>query len=537
MPWWQGVGRPDTCSRRWPSPRRWWPPGHDRGTIEFVGSTRGQDRMTLEGRGFPFTLLPGRGIVRSLRPRDLVANLGAVAGLAVAAVRGIAVVGRARPRVVVSVGGYASLAASMAAVVRRVPLVLVNVDAVPGAANRLLGRFARASAVGWEGSPLPRAVVTGTPGPPGDRRRGPGPRAAAGGPGGARAPGRPSDGGRLRRLPRGPPHQPGGPGPGRPVEGPGRPVDLPRRRAPGVGRRACGSGSRRPVPPPAERPGGLGLVRVEYQDRMDLVYAAADVVVCRAGAMTVAELAVAGVPSILVPLPGAPGDHQTANARVLERAGAAILLPDARCDAATLATALDGLLAEPGLLEAMGEAAASLGRPDAAAGRRRGGGGQRRAPAPVGPEEGGMTAPAPADVLRHGGQPAVVHVVGIGGAGMSAIATVLQAMGHEVTGSDLKASGGHRAPPAGRASGWPSATLRPMWAPPTWSRCPRPSPRPIPRSPRPGPAACPCSPGPSPWPPSPPCDGAWPWPGPTARPPRRRCWPSCWWRPGSGPRS
>ncbi len=61
-------------------------------------------------------------------------------------------VSRARPQVVVSVGGYASLAASMAAVVRRVPLVLVNVDAVPGAANRLLGRFARASAVGWEGS-------------------------------------------------------------------------------------------------------------------------------------------------------------------------------------------------------------------------------------------------------------------------------------------------------------------------------------------------------------------------------------------------
>jgi UDP-N-acetylglucosamine--N-acetylmuramyl-(pentapeptide) pyrophosphoryl-undecaprenol N-acetylglucosamine transferase len=137
--------------------------GHDRGTIEFVGSTRGQDRLTLQGRGFPFTLLPGRGIVRSMRPADATANLGALAGLAVAAVRGIGVVSRTRPQVVVSVGGYASLAASMGAVVRRVPLVLVNVDAVPGAANRLLGRFARASAVGWEGSGLPRAVVTGTP--------------------------------------------------------------------------------------------------------------------------------------------------------------------------------------------------------------------------------------------------------------------------------------------------------------------------------------------------------------------------------------
>jgi UDP-N-acetylglucosamine--N-acetylmuramyl-(pentapeptide) pyrophosphoryl-undecaprenol N-acetylglucosamine transferase len=138
-----------------------------------------------------------------------------------------------------------------------------------------------------------------------------------------------------------------------------------------VGRREWDEGLRVPAPAtdtdPAPAAAGLALVRVEYQERMDQVYAAADVVVCRAGAMTVAELAVSGCPSILVPLPGAPGDHQTANARVLERAGAALLLPDGRCDAATLATALDGLLDEPALLEAMGRAAASLGRPDAAA--------------------------------------------------------------------------------------------------------------------------------------------------------------------------
>jgi len=334
--------------------------GHDRGTIEFVGSTRGQDRMTLEGRGFPFTLLPGRGIVRSARPHDLVANLGAVAGLAVAAVRGVAVVGRARPRVVVSVGGYASLAASMAAVVRRVPLVLVNVDAVPGAANRLLGRFARASAVGWEGSPLPRAVVTGTPVRPEIAAVGRSPerrRAARG------ALGLPADrptvvvfGGSLgaRRINRAV----------RDLADRWRDRDD-RSIYHVVGRREWDDALR--VGPAATAPAGLALVRVEYQDRMDQVYAAADVVVCRAGAMTVAELTVTGVPSLLVPLPGAPGDHQTANARVLERAGAAILLPDDRCDATTLGIALDGLLAEPELLEAMGEAAASLGRPDAAA--------------------------------------------------------------------------------------------------------------------------------------------------------------------------
>jgi undecaprenyldiphospho-muramoylpentapeptide beta-N-acetylglucosaminyltransferase len=339
--------------------------GHDRDTIEFVGSTRGQDRLTLEGRGFPFTLLPGRGIVRSLRPRAVLANLGAVAGLGVALVRGVAVVGRARPRVVVSVGGYASLAASLAAVVRRVPLVLVNVDAVPGAANRLLGRFARASAVGWEGSTLPRAVVTGTPVRPEIAAvgRGPDERHAA-----RQRLGLPEDrptvavfGGSLgaHRINR-------------------AVLDLSDRWKGRddrsiyhiVGRREW-DGDLGPGPDgdagARSDPVGLALVRVAYEDRMDEVYRSADVVVCRAGAMTVAELAVAGVPSILVPLPGAPGDHQTANARVLERAGAAVLLADERCDARVLGTALDRLLSEPSLLESMGRAAAALGRPDAAA--------------------------------------------------------------------------------------------------------------------------------------------------------------------------
>ena len=137
--------------------------GHPRTSIEFVGSSRGQDRAALAGRGFPLTLLPGRGIVRSLGPADLVRNLGAVFGLSLGCLRALVLVSRARPAVVVSVGGYASLPAALSAVILGVPLVLVNVDAVPGAANRLLGRFARASAVGWAGTSLPRSVVTGTP--------------------------------------------------------------------------------------------------------------------------------------------------------------------------------------------------------------------------------------------------------------------------------------------------------------------------------------------------------------------------------------
>ncbi|HEX7444032.1 MAG TPA: glycosyltransferase, partial [Acidimicrobiales bacterium] len=112
---------------------------------------------------------------------------------------------------------------------------------------------------------------------------------------------------------------------------------------------------------------GLVMVRVPYEDRMAAVYAAADLVVCRAGAMTVAELTAAGIPAVLVPLPGAPGDHQTANARVLADGDAAVLLPDAGCDAAALGPILDALLDEPGRGEAMGRAAAALSRGDAAA--------------------------------------------------------------------------------------------------------------------------------------------------------------------------
>jgi UDP-N-acetylglucosamine--N-acetylmuramyl-(pentapeptide) pyrophosphoryl-undecaprenol N-acetylglucosamine transferase len=106
---------------------------------------------------------------------------------------------------------------------------------------------------------------------------------------------------------------------------------------------------------------------VAFEDRMARLYEAADVVVCRAGALSVAELAVAGVPSVLVPLPGAPGAHQTANAASLATRGAAVLLADAACDGPRLQQTLEELLGDPARLLAMGEAAKAAGRPDAAA--------------------------------------------------------------------------------------------------------------------------------------------------------------------------
>src|SRR5690606_2398902 len=103
-------------------------------------------------------------------------------------------------------------------------------------------------------------------------------------------------------------------------------------------------------------------VPVEYEDDMATVYAASDLVVCRAGATTVAELTAIGVPSVLVPLPGAPGDHQTANARVLADAGAAVLVADAALDGERLNKVVDRLLADRPGLGRIASAARRLGR-------------------------------------------------------------------------------------------------------------------------------------------------------------------------------
>ncbi|MGA5128647.1 UDP-N-acetylglucosamine--N-acetylmuramyl-(pentapeptide) pyrophosphoryl-undecaprenol N-acetylglucosamine transferase [Streptomyces olivoreticuli] len=96
---------------------------------------------------------------------------------------------------------------------------------------------------------------------------------------------------------------------------------------------------------------------VDYLDRMDLAYAAADLVICRAGSATVAELATVRVPAVLVPYPHAPHDHQTHNARVLSDAGAGLLLPDAETDGDRLAELIGPLLADPARLAAMSAAA------------------------------------------------------------------------------------------------------------------------------------------------------------------------------------
>jgi UDP-N-acetylglucosamine--N-acetylmuramyl-(pentapeptide) pyrophosphoryl-undecaprenol N-acetylglucosamine transferase len=104
-----------------------------------------------------------------------------------------------------------------------------------------------------------------------------------------------------------------------------------------------------------------------FFDDVASLQAACDLVVSRAGATTVAEIAVVGRPAVLVPYPHATEGHQLANARALERAGAAIVIEDSRFTADALVSTVRDLLSDRERLAAMGERARALARPDAAA--------------------------------------------------------------------------------------------------------------------------------------------------------------------------
>jgi UDP-N-acetylglucosamine:LPS N-acetylglucosamine transferase len=331
--------------------------GHDRAALRFVGARRGVEAKTRALQGFPVTLLPGRGLSRRLSARSLVANAQAAAGCLAAVTIAIGCFARWRPAVVMSLGGYASLPCVVAATLWRVPVVVVNVDAVPGAVNRLASRVAVACAVGSPGVDLPRAVFTGVPvrAEMAGVRRSPAERTAA-----------------RRRLDL-PEHAlvvavSGGSLGSRRINQ--ATLELARlwsgRRDVAI-RHVVGRRDWEPFRSAGLPVGPLVYQRLAYEEDMASLYAAADVAVQRAGANTVAELALAGVPSVLVPLPGSPGDHQGANARAMAEAGGAVVIVDTDLDGARLGQELEALFAEPDRLAAMGEAAKALGRPGAAA--------------------------------------------------------------------------------------------------------------------------------------------------------------------------
>jgi UDP-N-acetylglucosamine--N-acetylmuramyl-(pentapeptide) pyrophosphoryl-undecaprenol N-acetylglucosamine transferase len=332
--------------------------GIDPADVVIVGSRRGEEAERLSDLGVELVLLPGRGLRRDASPSALLANLAALAGLAVALVRGITLAARRRPRVVVSVGGFAAFAAAAGAVVTARPLVLVDLDATPGLVHRVLRPFAVAITAAFPVPDEPRAIVTGAPlrDEVAKVTRTPEERAA----------------GRARL--------------GLASGGDVVAVTSGSLGASSVNRATCElavrwrsrdattlyhvTGRRDAARvEEARRAAGIGPEHwrvVPFESAMSDVWSACDVAVARAGATTVAELCATGVPSVLVALPGAPDDHQRANARVLEAAGAAVVLDDASLSGEVLDGVLSGLLDDADRLASMSAAAGSLARPDAA---------------------------------------------------------------------------------------------------------------------------------------------------------------------------
>jgi UDP-N-acetylglucosamine:LPS N-acetylglucosamine transferase len=323
--------------------------------LRFVASRRGQESTLLASSEIPVTLLPGRGLRRSLAPRALLDNLGAVAALLSAVAIAMIHVRRWRPSAVVSLGGYASFATSLAAVLWRCPLVLVELDVEPGTAQRLLARFARARCTAFPSSD-PKAVVTGMPlradvvavrRSPSDQRQ-------------ARATFEPPIDER-RRVVVVMTGSLGATSVNRAV------LDLAGRWSTRSDRTLIHVSGRRDyemVRRDAPATDGLDYRIVEFAD-MTKLWAVAEVAICRAGASTLAELTTLSIPSVIVPLPRM-GEHQTKNAQVVVDAGGATMVLDHECTGATLDATLESVM-EPDTLARMAERAGTLSRADGAA--------------------------------------------------------------------------------------------------------------------------------------------------------------------------
>ena len=311
--------------------------------VVYVGAAGGIEARVVPTTGYRLHLLPGR----QLRGGGLGRAARGLATATGATLRAVALLGTLRPALVVGVGGYASVAVVVAAALRRIPSVLLEQNVVPGAANRMLVRLARRVCVGFAESirffPPGRAVHTGNP-VRADLLR---PRPARTRPGllvfGGSAGAHKLNEATVGALA---------------VLGPtARGLDVTHQ---------TGAAD---VDAVRARYAGLGLtVRVEpFITDMGAAYAAADVVVGRAGAMTCAEVTAVGLPAILVPYPYAADDHQRANAEVLVEAGAAYMILDAELTPERASQAIRALVTNRQQLAAMARDAAALGRPDATA--------------------------------------------------------------------------------------------------------------------------------------------------------------------------
>ena len=314
--------------------------------ILFVGTQHGMEKDMIPHLGFALQCIPAeqlrgrnwRGILRSLW-----AAFRAM-GVAWRVVRDFA------PDLIFSIGGYASAPTVVVGWLRRIPCVLLEPNAIPGLTNKWLGRFTTKVCVGFPQTakrfPAHKAVCTGNP----VRWNSSGTQEHAssapksqctllifGGSAGAR---------RLNHM-------------------------LPQAlRLLGQARgnvrivHQTGKADHAEVSATYAQLGIQAEV-VPFIENMQEMYLAADLVVCRAGATTIAELTSLGKPAILIPYPYAVDDHQRANAEILLQAGAAHMVLDAELTPERMCEEIRTLITNPAQLEAMGRAATTVGRPDA----------------------------------------------------------------------------------------------------------------------------------------------------------------------------
>ncbi|CAN5644736.1 undecaprenyldiphospho-muramoylpentapeptide beta-N-acetylglucosaminyltransferase [soil metagenome] len=325
--------------------------------ILFAGTERGAEATLVPEAGYPLEIIEVRGFDRS-KPTSIVPT--GVQALR-ATKQAVELLRRTNAEVVLGMGGYVSLPACVAARRLRLPVVLHEQNIVFGLANRLCRPFARTIGVSFADT-LERAgrkgVLVGNPVGPdivnidrdGDRKRA------------------------YERFDLDPERRTllvfgGSQGAQRINEAAlGLTSEWAERDDVQILHIAGRVQAETFVEQTRERLGRAKLVyRVEgYVDAMVLAYAVADLALCRGGATTVAELSVVGLPSIVVPYPYHRDRQQERHGRVLERAGAAIVLPDQDTTQERVAVLASELLADDGRLKDMREAALGVGRPQAA---------------------------------------------------------------------------------------------------------------------------------------------------------------------------
>src|SRR3954466_15121145 len=319
--------------------------------VIFVGGERAE-RTLVPQAGYELRTLAVEGLSRTNPLKAARAAVKAVAAVGTA----LRILRAERPDAVMGGGGYVAGPVGLAAVLRRIPLVLTEADSHLGLSNRLLARFARRICLAFpiEGRTGDDYVVTGRPVPP------PATDVAA-----ARARFGLADGERCALV------FGGSPG--------AAPCVLVFRGSLGARSineaaveafadapyRVLHAAGPRDYAALRDRVPREGYDVREYIGDFGEAILASDLCVARAGG-SIFEVAAHGRPAILIPYPHATADHQTANARWMERGGAAVVIADADVTPERLRAEVDGLLADPARVAAMGRASAAFARPDAA---------------------------------------------------------------------------------------------------------------------------------------------------------------------------